>query len=146
MATPRQEVIRIAAAVILKDGAILTVRKHGGTRFMLPGGKYEKGETPLECLARELMEELGVSVASAVPLGRFEAPAAEHPDAVVVADVFVVELHGEPAPHAEIAEARWVTPGAAGSPPLAQLLEERVFPALPPSGGRWAGGSDGGPR
>ena len=129
MAAPRQEVIRIAAAVILKDGAILTVRKHGGTRFMLPGGKYEAGETPLECLGRELMEELGVGVASAVPLGRFEAPAAEHPDAVVVADVFVVEAVGEPQPRAEIAEARWVRRDEA-KPPLAALIATQIFPTL----------------
>jgi 8-oxo-dGTP diphosphatase len=124
------QIIRIAAAVIRKDGAVLTVRKHGGTRFMLPGGKYEPGEDARQCLARELQEELGVGVASAVPLGRFEAPAAEHPDAVVVADVFLVEAIGEPRPHAEIGTLCWVRPGAADAPPLAQLLEERVFPAL----------------
>jgi 8-oxo-dGTP diphosphatase len=128
----QRQIIRIAAAVIVRDGAVLTVRKHGGTRFMLPGGKYEAGEAPLQCLARELMEELGVGFdpAGALPLGRFEAPAAEHPDATVVADVFVVSVTGEPEPRAEIGTLCWVIPGAEGAPLLAQLLEERVFPAL----------------
>ncbi|MBS0294853.1 MAG: NUDIX domain-containing protein [Proteobacteria bacterium] len=130
MSAGAKEIIRIAAAAIVQGGAVLTVRKHGGTRFMLPGGKYEADEAPLECLARELDEELGVGVASAEALGRFEAPAADHPEATVVADVFVVEVSGDPRPQAEIAEARWITPGQTDAPPLAQLLETQVFPAL----------------
>ena len=53
--------IRIVAAVILDDrGRALLVRKHGARRFIQPGGKPEPGEAPLQALARELDEELGV--------------------------------------------------------------------------------------
>lgn len=53
--------IRIVAAVILDDrGRALLVRKHGARRFIQPGGKPEPGEAPLQALARELHEELGV--------------------------------------------------------------------------------------
>ena len=55
---------QVTAAVIEKDGKILIAqRKAGDTlggKWEFPGGKMEPGETPEECLRRELMEELGV--------------------------------------------------------------------------------------
>lgn len=56
-----------AAALIRADGAILMQRRpaasqHGGL-WEFPGGKREPGETLTACLARELHEELGITVA-----------------------------------------------------------------------------------
>ncbi|MDQ4110455.1 MAG: NUDIX domain-containing protein, partial [Actinomycetota bacterium] len=39
---------------------MLTVRKNGTTKFMLPGGKLEPGESAAEAAVREVAEELGV--------------------------------------------------------------------------------------
>ncbi|MBU1037620.1 MAG: 8-oxo-dGTP diphosphatase MutT [Candidatus Omnitrophica bacterium] len=55
---------RVTAAVIEKDGKILIAKRrigdrHGG-RWEFPGGKIDAGETPEECLKRELKEELGI--------------------------------------------------------------------------------------
>ena len=57
-------IFRVTAAVIEKDGKILIAKRrtgdrHGG-RWEFPGGKIDTGETPEECLKRELKEELGV--------------------------------------------------------------------------------------
>lgn len=58
--------INVTAGVIMdKDKVLITRRapkeKHaGGWEF--PGGKIEAGETPEECLARELKEELNIEV------------------------------------------------------------------------------------
>lgn len=56
--------IRVAAAVIEEEGRILIAkRKRGdlqGGKWEFPGGKIEDGETPEECLRRELQEELGI--------------------------------------------------------------------------------------
>jgi 8-oxo-dGTP diphosphatase len=54
----------VTAAVIEKDGHILIARRKQGSIFAgkweFPGGKMEKGETPEQCLKRELQEELTV--------------------------------------------------------------------------------------
>jgi mutator protein MutT len=58
--------VRVLAAVLEKDGRWLIARRKRGDGFgglwEFPGGKMEQGETPKECLARELREELGISV------------------------------------------------------------------------------------
>ena len=55
---------KVAAAVIEKEGKVLIAKRGKGDRlggkWEFPGGKIEAGETPQECLKRELAEELGI--------------------------------------------------------------------------------------
>jgi mutator protein MutT len=57
--------IEVCAAVIEKDGLVMAARRKKGSHLAgfweFPGGKIEPGETPEECLARELDEELGIT-------------------------------------------------------------------------------------
>lgn len=54
----------VTAAIIIKDDTVLITRRRPNQElpghWEFPGGKIEKGETPQECLERELFEELGV--------------------------------------------------------------------------------------
>ena len=54
----------VAAGVIEQDGRILIGKRKHGKHFAgnweFPGGTVETGETPRECLRRELREELAV--------------------------------------------------------------------------------------
>jgi len=56
--------IKVTAAVIEKDGKILIAKRKAGDRlggkWEFPGGKLGRGETPEECLRRELKEELDI--------------------------------------------------------------------------------------
>ena len=58
--------VKVTAAVIERGGKVLIARRKKGDRFEglweFPGGKIEAGESPEECLRRELREELGIEV------------------------------------------------------------------------------------
>ena len=138
--SPIAPVIRVSAVVITDTaGRVLTVRKRGTSTFMLPGGKFESGESPADAAVRESAEEVGVMVDAAALelLGHFRADAANEPGHLVDAHVYVVAggldadtvLDGIPA--SEIEEVRWLDlrRGQTGVP-LAPLLTEHVWPAI----------------
>ncbi|MFV0634881.1 NUDIX hydrolase [Demequina sp.] len=123
------------SAVVLRDerGAILTVRKRGTQRFMLPGGKPEPGEGPRAAAARECAEEIGFVVAPEAlsVVGEFSAPAANEPGWQVQAHVYSHPAPPRVSAAAEIAELRWlVLDGTALPDDLAPLLETKILPAL----------------
>lgn len=125
-------VISVSAVVLTRpDGAVATVRKVGTDRFMLPGGKWESGESPLECAIREVGEELGVVLdASALtPIGRFETATANEPGFRLVSEVFAAQADCRPEARAEIAEVRMV--GSAEMARLATLPEDDCAPWAP---------------
>ena len=128
---PDIRTIRIAAAVILDgDRKLLLVRKRGTSTFMQPGGKIEPGELAADALARELGEELGISVApgAASYLGRFSAPAANEPGATVEAELFELPIAGDPVPAAEIEEIIWLDAASHDGLDLAPLTRHTVLP------------------
>ena len=125
--------IRIVAAVI-RDGAgrTLLVRKRGAEMFQQPGGKRDPDDADdLATLARELREELGCALrpGSARFLCHASAPAANERGHVVEAEVYEVDVDGEPRAQAEIAELCWLDPAAPGVP-VARLSLERILPLL----------------
>lgn len=124
-------IVEVVGAVVRDaDGRLLLVRKAGTQRFILPGGKREPGEDDLAALARELREELGVRLVSAASLGRFEAPAANEPGAIVRSSAYCVEVAGEIRAAAEIEALLWIDPPAPPEVPLAPLLTGHILPAL----------------
>jgi mutator protein MutT len=91
--------IHVAAAVLIdRRGRILIAQrpagKHLAGSWEFPGGKIEPGETRTAALARELKEELGVTIERPRPLLRLRHV---YPYGEVLLDVWVVRRYrGEP--------------------------------------------------
>jgi 8-oxo-dGTP diphosphatase len=59
--------IDVTAAIWVQNGRVLIARRPPGASqaglWEFPGGKVRPGETPEQCLQREIREELGVEIA-----------------------------------------------------------------------------------
>ncbi|RBI63582.1 8-oxo-dGTP diphosphatase [halophilic archaeon] len=58
----------------IEDERVLLIRKKRGLgdgKYVGPGGKLEAGETPRECVVREVEEEVGVTVRDPEKVGEF---------------------------------------------------------------------------
>src|SRR5215218_9542027 len=121
--------VRVIAAVV-SDGDRLLVcqrplhKRHGGL-WEFPGGKCEPGESDAQVAARELREELGVSV-----LAVGDEELAIHDPGSPYEIVFVpVTIAGEPVCHEHTALA-WGTPAELARLPLApsdrRFVEHRL--------------------
>ena len=100
-------------------------------KWEFPGGKIETGESPEECLIRELMEELGVSVLVSAAL----TPATHgYPDFTVTLYPFTCRLAGGTITPHEHHALIWIEPqrmqeldwAAADLPVICEYLAEAV--------------------
>jgi len=134
-------------AGVLRDAQgriLLTERpfgKHLAGLWEFPGGKCEEGEAPVDALARELREEIGITVESARPL--IGVPHA-YPDKEILLDVWKVTAWSGTVHPCEGQRFSWVEPDAldgvsmppADRPVLTALrLPDRylITPALAPA-------------
>lgn len=133
--TPRADFVVSAVVIRNDEGRVLLVRKRGTTRYMLPGGKIEVGETPAQAAIRELHEEVGgVLNADALTfLGDWVTAAANEPDHSVHGYIFEHPWVSGLSVRAEIDDLIWLHPDEMNErSDLAPLLIERVLPALQP--------------
>jgi 8-oxo-dGTP diphosphatase len=65
-------IIRVTCAIIEQNGLVLAAQRSGSMtmpfKWEFPGGKIKAGESPNDCLKRELVEELGVKISVLHPL------------------------------------------------------------------------------
>jgi uncharacterized protein (TIGR00730 family) len=124
-----QKTIRIVAALIQDDsGRVLLVRKKGTCAFMQPGGKLQDGESQIETLQRELVEELSCTMQpDPAYLGTFTAPAANEQGSHVEAAIYRVHLAGEIRAASEIEEILWLDPHESPNVELAPLTRDTVL-------------------
>jgi 8-oxo-dGTP diphosphatase len=93
----------------IRDGHILLCRKKRGTSLLiLPGGCLEMGESAMDCLYREIAEELGpVQVSDLRYIATYRDQAAGSASKIVQIQLYEGALSGEPSPQSEIAELVW---------------------------------------
>jgi ADP-ribose pyrophosphatase YjhB (NUDIX family) len=122
--------LRVVAAAILDGEKLLLVSKREAPDvFYLPGGKPDSDESPLQTLARELDEELGVTLIHADLFGVVSDEAALERVAMEM-QVYLVRVGGLVSTGAEIVALAWV--GANGDVPgtLAPAIRNQVLPEL----------------
>jgi 8-oxo-dGTP diphosphatase len=103
--------VHVVAGVLLDArGRVLLARRTEGRDLAglweFPGGKVDPGETPMQALARELREELGIRVQAAEPL---VAVPQQYRDKRILLDVFRVRYAGKPSGREQQALA-WAPP------------------------------------
>ncbi len=100
----------VAAALIDAAGRVLIAQRLPGTHLAggweFPGGKLEPGEERLAGLARELREELGISISTPRPLMRMRHT---YPSREVLLDVWVVKKYGGEPRGLDGQALRWCT-------------------------------------
>jgi len=111
--TPR---VRLGAKALLwADDRVLLVRERradGSTFWTLPGGGIRAGESPTDCLRRELAEELHGRVAVRQPVTTCSYRHRSDPRLTTMYVVFAGRLTDPPVPAWQegVIDARWVAP------------------------------------
>ena len=100
--------IVVTAAVIERGGRFLVTRRLEGTHLAgfweFPGGKCHEGESLVECLRREIVEELGVD---AIVSDEIFQVTHEYPERSVTLHFFACSLTADPQPRLG-QQMRWV--------------------------------------
>jgi 8-oxo-dGTP diphosphatase len=133
--------ITVVAAVIERGDRRLLIgqRRRNDTsplKWEFPGGKIREGESPEAALARELQEELGVTLVKSIEIGRVRHRYAETPDELEIRFFAAAIVESELAP-STFEKVAWVLPKelsdydflAANRELIAQLATGRIKPA-----------------
>ncbi|MUN41460.1 NUDIX domain-containing protein [Actinomadura litoris] len=104
------DVYRKVSALVVRDGCVLTITasRHPDI-YCMPGGPAVEGESHEATLDRELAAELGTGLAGLTYVDRFEAVSGID-GALVLTELYRVELTGEPAAVQPGRALRWVHP------------------------------------
>ena len=129
------DIIKYAALIFNEKKEVLFVRKYNKSVWINVGGRVEIGETPIECLRREIKEELNCEIELSpqpkVFLETPPTPALDDPNKTVKIIWYKISLIGKPVASSEIEEIRWIdlsNPEVELSPQIRDYL----VPALKP--------------
>lgn len=99
------------AFIEIKDGKILSTLSKGKTKYYIPGGKRESGESDKQTLVREVFEELSVKILpdTAEYIGTFSAQSDGEKEGIsVIMTCYRAKYSGELKASSEIEEIRWL--------------------------------------
>lgn len=107
-----KSIVQVTAAIIIRDGRIFIAqrrpRDHLAGMWEFPGGKVEAGETPQQCLKRELWEELEMGAV----IGRFLGSSVYHYDHISIELMaYRAFWNGHPIRLISHQACRWASPG-----------------------------------
>jgi 8-oxo-dGTP diphosphatase len=139
---PQRPFLAVSAAIV-RDDRLLVVRRSTPPAqgvYTLPGGVVEVGETLTQAVAREVLEETGLTIEPVALAGYREAIVRDGDDRIerhFVILCFAARWQGgEPVLNEELSEAHWLRPDeliglttTAGLAEIVQAAFERLRPA-----------------
>ncbi|MDP3948079.1 MAG: NUDIX domain-containing protein [bacterium] len=128
--------IRKVALAVFKNEKLLQVRtKSQESVFYTLGGKLEEGESDMECLKREVKEEIDceIDVVSIKFLTEFEDIAHGKGGALVNIKMYEGKLVGIPKPSSEVVEIGYFDTGS-DKKHLSTIAQRTIFPWLKKQG------------
>jgi len=124
------ETVRKIGLAVIRDGAILLCRKRDLAPLILPGGKIEQGEEPLDCLKREIGEELGqVDLINPQFIDTYSDVMAGDTSKTIEILLYSGKLNGSPVASSEISELIWFRSNDDWNE-LAPSLANKILPDL----------------
>ncbi len=128
--------IRKVALAVFKEKKLLQVRsKSQESVFFTLGGKIEKGESDIDCLKREVREEIGCGIdeSSVMFLTEFEDIAHDKGGALVNIRMYGGKLVGDPKPSSEVVEIGYFDTRS-DKKHLSTIAQRTIFPWLKKQG------------
>ena len=129
------KIINKVALAVFKEKQMLQVRTSKQEEvFYTLGGKYEEGESDIECLKREVKEEIGCNIDEDFLkfLAEFEDVAHEDQGMLHIR-MYEGELIGEPRPSSEIVEIGYFD-SKSNPKNLSVIAKRTIFPWLKKKG------------
>lgn len=129
----KADILKAAGLVIDQQDRLLVSKDIGVVKWTIMGGRIEEGETEIECLTREFIEEMNVEILApifycATPI----FPAASHPEQTVKIYCYFIKLKGEPKIKAEIELLHWLTKNEfeSGKFEFSETMQKFLLPKL----------------
>ncbi len=85
-------VTQVYGIIFNESNEILVCREDENSRWLIPGGHPEEGESFEETLKREALEEADVEVTGIQPLGVFKVEFSDDPNKIIYQSRFVAKL------------------------------------------------------
>lgn len=118
--------IRKIGLAAVENNKLLLVKKKGLAQLIMPGGKIEAGETPEECIRREIKEELDSEVKDLKFLGKFADKASGSNDVVSI-ELYAGKITGKIKACNEIESVVWFS---GGEEELSPIVKNKILPFL----------------
>jgi 8-oxo-dGTP diphosphatase len=124
-----KEIDKIAFIEIQK-GKILSTKSKGKTKYYIPGGKRENGESDEQTLIREIAEELSVAIIpnTAEYIGTFSAQSDGEKEGInVIMTCYKAKYSGTLKANSEIEEIKWLNYNDLG---IISEVDKKIFSFL----------------
>lgn len=129
----KKTVLPTAGLIVLKNNKLLLAYSKNKKAWYLPGGKVDAGETALEALQREILEELNIVLQADLLTYYCHITAAaygESPPIIMEQDCFIYQLQEKIEPSNEIDEVKFFDQQMYAAEPIQVIGVLQVFEKL----------------